>query len=163
MKEICTLLAKLHIIFSRMQRVNPLLYRWSVPPVVIRCVHWTMQREVLQTWITTQSPAIVMDGLCGQLWSGDGKVWNVATRRRGHAERRELRSMMCRKLDYHQSVGEGGVVVKLLACEWSQREVASAEMWRPVIRSTALSPVDPNHHITTTTAKYRGKPCHART
>ena len=40
--------------------LDPLLYRWSVPPVVIRCVHWTMQREAMQTWITTQSPAIVM-------------------------------------------------------------------------------------------------------
>ena len=36
------------------------LYRWGVPPVVIRCVHWTMQRGVLQTWITIQSPVIVM-------------------------------------------------------------------------------------------------------
>ena len=40
--------------------LHPLLYRWSAPPVVIRCVHWTMQMEVLQTWITTQSTAIVM-------------------------------------------------------------------------------------------------------
>ena len=29
--------------------LDPLLYRWGVPPVVIRCVHWTMHREVLQT------------------------------------------------------------------------------------------------------------------
>ena len=41
--------------------LDPLLYRWSVAPVVIRCVHWTMQREVLQTWITSQGPAIVMN------------------------------------------------------------------------------------------------------
>ena len=40
--------------------LDPLLYRWSVAPVVIRSVHWTMQREVLQTLITSQSPAIVM-------------------------------------------------------------------------------------------------------
>ena len=40
--------------------LDPLLYRWSVPPVVIRCVHWTMQRGVLQTWINIHSPAIVM-------------------------------------------------------------------------------------------------------
>ena len=31
--------------------LDPLLYRWGVPPVVIRCVHWTMQMWVLQTWI----------------------------------------------------------------------------------------------------------------
>ena len=41
--------------------LDPLLYRWGVPPVVIRCVHWTMQMWVLQTWITAQGPAIVMD------------------------------------------------------------------------------------------------------
>ena len=40
--------------------LDPLLYRWSVPPVVIRCVHWTMQMEVLQTWIKAQGLAIVM-------------------------------------------------------------------------------------------------------
>ena len=40
--------------------LDPLLYRWGVPPDVIRCVHWTMQMWVLQTSITAQSPAIVM-------------------------------------------------------------------------------------------------------
>ena len=40
--------------------LDPLLYRWGVPPVVIRCVHWTMQSGVLQTWITIQSPVVVM-------------------------------------------------------------------------------------------------------
>ena len=39
---------------------DPLLYRWGVPPVVIRCVHWTMQMWVLQTWITALGLAIVM-------------------------------------------------------------------------------------------------------
>ena len=39
---------------------DPLSYRWGVPPVVIRCVDWTMQREVLQTWITPQRPTILM-------------------------------------------------------------------------------------------------------
>ena len=56
MKEICTILVKLYIICSRMQRVS----LHASPPVVIRGVHWTMQRGVLQTWITHQSPAIVM-------------------------------------------------------------------------------------------------------
>ena len=41
--------------------LDPLLYRWGVPPVVIRCVHWTMQSGVLQTWITIQSPVVVMN------------------------------------------------------------------------------------------------------
>ena len=40
--------------------LDPLLYRWGVPPVVIRCVHWTMQIGVLQTWIKAQGIAIVM-------------------------------------------------------------------------------------------------------
>ena len=40
--------------------LDPLLYRWGVPPVVIRCVHWTMQMWVLQTWIKAQGLAIVM-------------------------------------------------------------------------------------------------------
>ena len=62
MKEICTLS---NILFSPeckelISMLDPLLYMWGVPPVVIRCVHWTMQMGVLQTWITTQSTAMVM-------------------------------------------------------------------------------------------------------
>ena len=40
--------------------LDPLLYMWGVPPVVIRCVHRTMQMWVLQTWIKAQGIAIVM-------------------------------------------------------------------------------------------------------
>ena len=40
--------------------LDPLLYRWGVPPVVIRCVHWTMQMWVLQAWVKAQGIAIVM-------------------------------------------------------------------------------------------------------
>ena len=40
--------------------LDPLLYRWGVPPVVIRCVHWTIQMWVLQTWIKAQGLAIIM-------------------------------------------------------------------------------------------------------
>ena len=40
--------------------LDPLLYRWGVPPVVIRCVHWTMQMGVLQTWIKALGLYIVM-------------------------------------------------------------------------------------------------------
>ena len=40
--------------------LDPLWYRWGVPPVVIRCVHWTMQRGVLQTWIKALALANVM-------------------------------------------------------------------------------------------------------
>ena len=62
MKEICTLLVKL--IFPECKELtsmlDPLLYRWGVPPVVIRCVHRTMQIWVLQTWITAQGIAILM-------------------------------------------------------------------------------------------------------
>ena len=41
--------------------LDPLLYRWGVPPVVIRCVHWTMQMWVLQTWIKALGLYIVME------------------------------------------------------------------------------------------------------
>ena len=55
---------KLYIICSRIQRVNlharPSIIQVGVPPVVIRCVHWTIQRWVLQTCINPQSPTIVM-------------------------------------------------------------------------------------------------------
>ena len=40
--------------------LDPLLYRWGVPPVVIRCLHWTMQMWVLQTWIKALGLYIVM-------------------------------------------------------------------------------------------------------
>ena len=40
--------------------LDPLLYRWGVPPVVIRCVHWTRQMWVLQTWIKALGLYIVM-------------------------------------------------------------------------------------------------------
>ena len=68
MKEICTLLVKFpgcsYILFSPeckelTSMLDPQLYRWDVPPV-IRCVHWTMQMWVLQTWIIAQGLAIVM-------------------------------------------------------------------------------------------------------
>ena len=56
--------------------LDPLLYRWGVPPVVIRCVHWTMQMWVLQTWIKALGLYIVMSSkrwhtspLCGQFLS----------------------------------------------------------------------------------------------
>ena len=44
--------------------LDPPLCRWGVPPVVIRCVHWTMQMWVLQTWIIAQGLAIVMEYIC---------------------------------------------------------------------------------------------------
>ena len=45
--------------------LDPLLYRWGVPPVVIRCVHWTMQRGVLQTWIKALGLANIMNEVYG--------------------------------------------------------------------------------------------------
>ena len=44
--------------------LDPLFYRWGVPPVVIRCVHWTMQMWVLQTWIIAQGSVVVMIKAC---------------------------------------------------------------------------------------------------
>ena len=43
--------------------LDPLLYRWGVPLVVIRCVHWTMQMWVMQTWIKALGLYIVMSGI----------------------------------------------------------------------------------------------------
>ena len=40
--------------------LDPLLYRWGVPSVVMKCVHWTMQMWALQTWIIAQGLAIIM-------------------------------------------------------------------------------------------------------
>ena len=65
--------------------LDPLLYRWGVPPVVIRCVHWTMQMWVLQTWIKALGLYIVMDYLA-RFWSifvatltlnFQGQIWNL--------------------------------------------------------------------------------------
>ena len=44
--------------------LDPLLYRWGVPPVVIRCVHWTMQMWVLQTWIIALGFTVIMCYKC---------------------------------------------------------------------------------------------------
>ena len=52
--------------------LDPLSYRWGVPPVVIRCVHWTMQMWVLQTWIKAQGLAIVMFTRLEDGWRMEG-------------------------------------------------------------------------------------------
>ena len=64
-KEICTLLWKFHIIFSRMQRVNqharPSIIQVGCPTCCYQvCALDHARGGVLQTWITTQSIAIVM-------------------------------------------------------------------------------------------------------
>ena len=56
--------------------LDPLLYRWGVPPVVIRCVHWTIQMGMLLTWIMAQSTVIVMFGFKSFRYFG-AKLWNV--------------------------------------------------------------------------------------
>ena len=54
-----------YILFSPECRVNqharPSTIQVGCPPVVIRCVHWTMQMWVLQTRIIAQGLAIVMN------------------------------------------------------------------------------------------------------
>ena len=72
-----------HILFSPeckelTSMLDPLLYRWGVPPVVIRCVHWTMQMGVLQTWIPALGLAIVMrlPETSGTLWIHRGALTN---------------------------------------------------------------------------------------
>ena len=64
-KEICTLLAKLHIICSRMQRVNlyarPSIIQMGCPTCCYRVCALDHAIGVLQTRITPQSPAIIMN------------------------------------------------------------------------------------------------------
>ena len=64
MKEICTLLVKLYIICSRMQRVNlharPSIIQVGCPTCCYQVCALDHEREVLQTWITIQSPVVVM-------------------------------------------------------------------------------------------------------
>ena len=64
MKEICTLLVKLYIICSRMQRVNlharPSIIQVGCPTCCYQVCALDHEREVLQTWITIQSPVLVM-------------------------------------------------------------------------------------------------------
>ena len=64
MKEICTLLVKLYIICSRMQRVNlharPSIIQVGCPTCCYQVCALDHEMGVLQTWITIQSPVVVM-------------------------------------------------------------------------------------------------------
>ena len=64
MKEICTLLVKLYIICSRMQRVNlharPSIIQLGWPTCCYQVCALDHERGVLQTWITIQSPVFLM-------------------------------------------------------------------------------------------------------
>ena len=63
-KKICTLLLKLHIICSRMQRVNlharPSIIQVGCPICCYQVCALDHVKGVLQTWIIPQSPAIIM-------------------------------------------------------------------------------------------------------
>ena len=64
MKEICTLLVKLYIICSRMQRVNlharPSIIQVGCPTCCYQVCALDHERGVLQTWFIIQSPVVVM-------------------------------------------------------------------------------------------------------
>ena len=66
MKEICTLLVKLYIICSRMQRVNlharPSIIQVGCPTCCYQVCALDHERGVLQTWFIIQSPVVVMYG-----------------------------------------------------------------------------------------------------
>ena len=63
-KKICTLLLKLHIICSRMQKVNlharPSIIQMGCPICCYQVCALDHVKGVLQTWIIPQSPAIIM-------------------------------------------------------------------------------------------------------
>ena len=65
MKEICILLVKLYIICSRMQRVNlhvrPSIIQVGCPTCCYQVCALDHERGVLQTWITIQSPVVIME------------------------------------------------------------------------------------------------------
>ena len=64
MKEICTLLVKLYIICSRVQRVNlharPSIIQVGCPTCCYQVCALDHERGVLQTRITIQRPVVVM-------------------------------------------------------------------------------------------------------
>ena len=64
MKEICTLLVKLYIICSRMQRVDlharPSIIQVGCPTCCYQVCALDHERGVLQTWITIQRTVVVM-------------------------------------------------------------------------------------------------------
>ena len=88
-----------------------LSYRWGVPPV-IRCVHWTMQRGVLQTWITPQSPAIVMNPH-RQWWYSSLLMLNSNIR---HTKPENL------NISYLCSIHWSQVLSREWRCSWSSAE-----------------------------------------
>ena len=69
-KEICTLLVKLHMICSRMQRVNlhsrPFIIQVGCTTCCFQVCALDHAKGLLQTWITSQSPAIVMCAMYGK-------------------------------------------------------------------------------------------------
>ena len=82
MKEICTLLVKLYIICSRMQRVNlharPSIIQVGCPTCCYQVCALDHESGVLQTWITIHSPVVVMMGyLSGVLWD----LWEGSIRK----------------------------------------------------------------------------------
>ena len=77
--------------------LDPLLYRWGVPPVVIRCVHWTMQMWVLQTWIKALGLYIVMKFFIIIINKCFSIVWYFHIQLLEHTEASTEASSFCRQ------------------------------------------------------------------
>ena len=122
-------------------RLDPLLYRWGVPPVVIRCVHWTMQMGVLPTWIMAQSTAIVMRTSVSET--------KEAVYRPMHGVSRGVEQTWGGKLvpAPHLHVGQGTVYREVRLCDvcgWSVDRPIHW-VWDWVIKSW-LGHLNDNHH-----------------
>ena len=86
--------------------LDPLLYKWGVPPVVIRCVHWTMQMGVLLTWIMAQSTVIVMNSEClDPYWflSCLGNFWPSGGQKHSKGGVSRAPSQWHMKFEFHQN------------------------------------------------------------
>ena len=128
--------------------LDPLLYRWGVPPVVIRCVHWTMQMGVLLTWIMAQSTAIVMSIIPLIVWSpasageGDGVLPSKASNRlisspiRWFFSDNSVRSSSISKLSPSSSLFIGTNYKKQKRAKTEQ----SSELHRPITSHNRVSP-----------------------
>ena len=110
MKEICTLLVKLCIICSRMQRVNlharPSIIQVGCPTCCYQVCALDHERGVLQTWITIHSTVVVMTSIYG----GGPDVTSRNSKSRRVSWWTRSRFLQVRVRLVHCSIGVGGTI-----------------------------------------------------